>query len=195
MQSIEIKKISITDLKTDIIVNAANERLLHGSGVCGYVFAAAGPDQLSAACKKIGHCDTGSAVITPCFNLSEYIVHAVGPIWNGGKSGEPEKLYNCYKASLDLAKENNCHSIGFPLISSGIFGYPVDKAWTQAIQAVNDWFQANPDVDMKVEFAILADNILEAGQTKAAKIASAYYRPDKRSSRSNSGFGGRSGKF
>ncbi len=193
MSTIEIQKTSITDCKTDVVVNAANEKLLHGSGVCGYIFAAAGPEKLQAACNKIGHCDTGNAVITPGFNLSKFIVHAVGPIWNGGKSGEPKHLYNCYKSSLDLAKKNGCHSISFPLISSGIFGYPVDNAWKEAIRSVKDWLDENPDYDMKVVFAILSDQILEKGCREAQTNAGKYYRAQL--TRSDSIKKGRSGKF
>ena len=134
MNTISIQKTSITSLTTDAIVNAANEGLWAGGGVCGAIFRSAGHDKLQAACDAIGHCDTGSAVITPGFNLpAKYIIHAVGPVWRGGNNGEPELLYGAYKSSLMLALENGCHSIGFPLISAGFFGYPKDKAWRKAI--------------------------------------------------------------
>ena len=167
MQTIDIKKIGITRLKTDIIVNAANSGLREGGGVCGAIFKAAGSKKLQAACNQIGGCETGGAVITPGFALSKYIVHAVGPVWRDGNHHEPNQLYDCYRASLDLAKENNCHSIGFPLISAGIFGYPKDKAWRKALQAINDWFKANPDYDIDVQFAVLDDNIIQLGSTTA----------------------------
>ena len=110
MSKIRIERVSITDAGTDCIVNAANEQLMGGSGVCGAIFKAAGWNQLQNACNAIGHCDTGSAVITPAFNLkAKYIIHAVGPVWHDGKQKEPQKLYGCYKASLDLAKEKGCH--------------------------------------------------------------------------------------
>ena len=129
MSTIEIRRVSITDLDTDAIVNAANEGLWAGGGVCGAIFKAAGHDQLQAACHKIGHCDTGSAVITPGFHLkAKYIIHAVGPRWAGGSHDEPKLLYGAYRRALELAVENGCQSIGFPLISAGIFGYPVEKA-------------------------------------------------------------------
>ena len=164
MSKIRIEKVSITDASTDCIVNAANEQLMGGSGVCGAIFKAAGWNQLQNACNAIGHCDTGSAVITPAFNLkAKYIIHAVGPVWHDGKQKEPQKLYGCYKASLDLAKKNGCHSIAFPLISAGIFGYPKDKAWRKAIQACNDFIQKNPDYDIDILFAVLDGKILQLG--------------------------------
>ena len=125
MSSIDIRIIGITDLDTDCIVNAANSHLAAGSGVCGAIFEAAGYQKLQDACNKIGHCPTGGAVITPGFALNaKYIVHAVGPVWHDGNHREPQDLYRCYRESLNRAKENDCHSIGFPLISAGIFGYP-----------------------------------------------------------------------
>ena len=165
MNTIKIQKIGITDLAADAIVNAANDGLWAGGGVCGAIFRAAGHDKLEAACSAIGHCDTGSAVITPGFDLkAKYIIHAVGPVWRGGSSNEPQLLYGAYRRSLELAVENGCHSIGFPLISAGIFGYPKDKAWRKAIQACTDFFEKNPGVDLQVIFAVLDDSILALGQ-------------------------------
>ena len=175
MNSISIRKTGITDLSTDAIVNAANEGLWAGGGVCGAIFRAAGYDKLQAACESIGHCDTGFAVITPGFDLkSRYIIHAVGPVWRGGESKESQLLYGAYKHSLELAIENNCHSIAFPLISAGIFGYPKDKAWRKAIQACKDFFYMNPDVDLQVIFAVLDDRILALGQNTLDEIAPEY---------------------
>jgi O-acetyl-ADP-ribose deacetylase (regulator of RNase III) len=159
---IEIQKISITHLETDAIVNAANSGLREGGGVCGAIFKAAGSADLQAACDKIGHCPEGSAVITPAFRLkSKYVVHAVGPMWNGGKNGEPEKLRGAYSSALQVASDNGCKSIGFPLISAGIFGYPLDLAWKEAITACGEFLLANPG--MKVVFAVLNDDILRLG--------------------------------
>ena len=173
--TIEIKKIGITDLNTDAIVNAANDRLWSGSGVCGAIFRAAGYDKLQAACNEIGHCDTGSAVITPGFDLkAKYIIHAVGPVWNGGDYNEPQLLYSAYRKSLELALENGCHSIGFPLISAGIFGYPKDKAWRKAIQACTDFFEQHPDADLKVIFAVLDDNILTLGKNTLNELVGQF---------------------
>lgn len=164
MSKIEIKKIGITSVGTECIVNAANENLWAGGGVCGVIFKAAGLKELTKACQQIGHCNTGSAVITPAFNLSaKYIIHAVGPVWNGGNNKEPQLLYGCYKKALELAKEKNCYSIGFPLISAGIFGYPVDKAWRKAIQACNDFINNNVDYEIEIVFAVIDDCILNIG--------------------------------
>ena len=175
MNSISIQKIGITHVGTDAIVNAANESLLAGGGVCGVIFAAAGMSELQAACNVIGHCDTGSAVITPAFKLdAKYIIHAVGPVWYDGDHGEPQKLYGAYRRSLELAVENGCRSVGFPLISAGIFGYPQDKAWRKAIQACRDFFQNNPDVDLQVVFAVIDDTILALGQQTLTEIAPEY---------------------
>ena len=173
--SIEVHKTGITDLTTDAIVNAANDGLWAGSGVCGAIFKAAGHSKLKAACDAIGHCDTGSAVITPGFDLkAKYIIHAVGPVWHGGDNREPQQLYGAYYKSLELAMENGCHSIGFPLISAGIFGYPKDKAWRKAIQACNDFLLRNPDVDMRIVFAVLDDGILDLGRKTINEIAPEY---------------------
>ena len=173
MSNIEIRKISITDLDTDAIVNAANDGLWAGGGVCGAIFKAAGHEQLQAACNKIGHCNTGSAVITPGFKLkAKYIIHAVGPVWSGGKNNEPKLLYGAYRRSLELAVENGCKSIGFPLISAGIFGYPVDQAWQKALQACADFINKGNEID--IVFAVLTDDILNAG-TKALKAVAPQY--------------------
>ena len=175
MNSIRIQKVGITDLDTDAIVNAANDGLWAGGGVCGAIFRAAGHDRLQAACDAIGHCDIGSAVITPGFDLkAKYIIHAVGPVWNGGRNGEPKLLYGAYHRALELAVENDCHSIGFPLISAGIFGYPKDKAWQKAIQACKDFFEKNPDADLQVIFAVLDDDILTLGRLVLENIAPEY---------------------
>ena len=172
MSSIEIRKLGITKLDTDAVVNAANTGLWEGGGVCGYIFHDAGSKEMTAACQKIGHCDEGAAVITPGFKLlAKYVIHAVGPRWSGGEHNEPKLLYSAYKQSLLLAKENGLHSIGFPLISAGIFGYPVDKAWRKAIQACNDFIQNNPDYDIKIIFAVLDDKILATGEETLKEIA------------------------
>lgn len=163
--SIRIEKIGITEMNVDAIVNAANSQLLEGGGVCGAVFRDAGSCELTEACREIGGCETGSAVITPGFNLSaKHIIHAVGPIWHGGDRGEPELLYGAYKQSLILARKNNCRSIAFPVISSGIYGYPKDQAWQVAIQACRDFIDENADYSIEIVFAVLSDGSKEMGE-------------------------------
>ncbi len=171
---IDIRRISITELDTDAIVNAANERLAAGGGVCGAIFRAAGHDELQRACDKYGHCDTGKAVITPGFRLrAKYVIHAVGPIYRGGQYGEEEKLKSAYKSSLELASANGCNSIGFPLISAGIYGYPVEAAWEAAISACDEYMRAHPEENTDIIFAVLDDRILEVGR-KILRKGSSY---------------------
>ena len=177
MSTIEIRKISITALDTDAIVNAANEELWAGGGVCGAIFAAAGRDRLQKACDKIGHCDTGSAVITPGFDLkARYVIHAVGPRWKDGSHGEPEQLYGAYYRSLELAAANQCLSIGFPLISAGIFGYPVQGAWRQALAACADFLDRHDGLTMEIVFAALSDGIIAAGRKELLRSGASRYK-------------------
>ncbi|WP_196592497.1 macro domain-containing protein [Pectinatus sottacetonis] len=130
-----IVKENIVNMKTEAIVNAANNDLCQGSGVCGAVFKAAGANKLRTYCQAIGHCSTGKAVITPGGELfADYIIHTVGPVWHGGKKNEAVLLRDCYKNSLNLARENYIKSIAFPLISAGIYGYPLKAALTIAIK-------------------------------------------------------------
>ena len=167
---IEIRKGSITRMEVDAIVNAANEGLWAGGGVCGVIFSEAGHQKLQEACSRIGHCDTGSAVITPGFNLkAKYIIHAVGPVWGGGKHGEPELLYGAYYSSLELALTNGCRSIAFPLISAGIFGYPVEAAWERAICACRDFLDRHPENGPDIIFAVLDNKITEIGEAVLQK--------------------------
>ncbi|MEQ8352125.1 MAG: O-acetyl-ADP-ribose deacetylase [Leptospiraceae bacterium] len=136
MFDFEVILADITGLKVDAIVNAANEALAGGGGVDGAIHRAAGPE-LHQACRKIGGCPTGEAVITPGFKLkASYVIHTVGPIWKGGASGEPESLAKCYRNSLRIAREHNLESIAFPSISTGVYGYPLDKAAAIAIRSV-----------------------------------------------------------
>jgi O-acetyl-ADP-ribose deacetylase (regulator of RNase III) len=163
--TIKIKQISITELNVDAIVNAANSQLLEGGGVCGAIFSKAGSGELAEACSKIGSCKTGSAVITPGFNLqAEYIIHAVGPIWHGGNDNEAELLYSAYEQSLTLAKENNCKSIAFPLISSGIYGYPKNQAWKIAVEACRNFIKNNQNYNLTIIFAVLSGQSKEMGE-------------------------------
>ena len=171
MSTITIQKIGITKLAADAVVNAANTGLWHGSGVCGYIFQDAGVKEMTAACNAIGHCDEGCAVITPGFKLpAKYVIHAVGPRYKDGKHGEPELLYSAYKQSLLLAKENGLHSIGFPLISAGVFGYPKEEAWQKALEACQDFLAAEPDYEMDIIFTVLDDTIKAIGERLLAEL-------------------------
>lgn len=128
----------ITTLTTDAIVNAANESLAPGGGVCGAIHRAAGPE-LARACAAIGRCPTGEARITPGFRLpAKFVIHAVGPIWRGGDANEAELLASAYRSSMALAKENGIRSIAFPAISTGIYGYPLELATPIAVNAVRE---------------------------------------------------------
>ncbi len=168
--TIEIRKVGITKTGAECVVNAANSSLQEGGGVCGVIFEDAGAYRLQKACDRIGGCRTGSAVITPGFDLCEYIIHAVGPVYKDGKHHEPQDLYSCYKTSLDIARGNGIKSIAFPLISAGIFGYPKDQAWKKALQACNDWIKDNSDYEIEIIFAIIDDKILELGRRTAEEL-------------------------
>ena len=136
----------ITKMHTDAIVNAANSRLQAGGGVCGAIFAAAGDRRLQEECNRKSPCPTGSAVITGGYGLfAKYIVHAVGPIWQGGSQGEEELLRSAYLTSLKLAAEKGCRSISFPLISAGIYGYPKEQALQVAVSAFSRFLMEQDD--------------------------------------------------
>lgn len=168
---VTIQKIGITMLSVDCIVNAANSSLMEGGGVCGAIFREAGSYELQKACDRLGGCKTGSAVITPGFKLkAKYIIHAVGPRWNGGNQGEKDQLYSCYQASMRLAEENACHTIAFPVISSGIFGYPKEEAWQVALQSVRDYQRMHSNYKLDVIFAVLSDDAFELGNSVLSKI-------------------------
>ena len=120
----DLIKGDITTLDVDCIVNAANEDLMPGGGVCGAIHEVAGND-LALECKRIGHCGVGEARITSGYNLkAKHVIHTVGPIWHGGEHGENQYLFNCYKKTLLLSNHHGIESIAFPNISTGIYGYP-----------------------------------------------------------------------
>ncbi|NUY79505.1 O-acetyl-ADP-ribose deacetylase [Flavobacterium sp. MAH-1] len=164
IKPMQATKADITKFEADAIVNAANTSLIGGGGVDGAIHRAGGPEILEG-CRKIvarqGSCKTGEAVITTAGKLSaKFVIHTVGPVWNGGHKKEPEKLANCYRNSLKLAVENGCGSVAFPNISTGIYGYPKDEAAKVAVQTVRDFLKES-DREIDVTFVCFDDENLK----------------------------------
>jgi len=158
---IEIVRGDITKLKVDAIVNAANTTLLGGGGVDGAIHRTAGPELL-AECRTLGGCPPGGAKITRGYGLAaRFVIHTVGPVWRGGKRGEPETLANCYRNSLQTAVENGIKTIAFPAISCGAYGYPVQQAAQIAVKTTRE-FLANENKIEKVIFVLWSNDIYEA---------------------------------
>ena len=165
---LQIVRNDITKMKVDAIVNAANSSLLGGGGVDDCIHRAAGPELL-AECKTLGGCETGSAKITGAGKLPcKYVIHAVGPRWLGGKRGESDQLISCYRTSLALAKDKECETVAFPLISSGIYGYPKDQALRIAIDTISEFLLEN---DMTVYIVIFDRNAYQISGKLYADIA------------------------
>lgn len=160
----------ITKMDVDAIVNAANTDLVIGGGVCGAIFKSAGAALLQAACDKLSPIQTGEAVLTPGFNLpAKYIIHAAGPVYHGGERGEESLLRSCYAKSLELAWKHGCGSIAFPLISSGIYGYPKEGALRVATSAIRAFLDTH---DMDVYLAVFDKAALAAGEKLLGEVAS-----------------------
>jgi O-acetyl-ADP-ribose deacetylase (regulator of RNase III) len=167
MKPVDVIQADITTLDVDAIVNAANERLLGGGGVDGAIHRAAGPELLEA-CRAIPEvrpgvrCPTGEARITPGFRLpAEYVIHTVGPVWQGGDQEEPERLASCYRESMQLAEHHGIRSIAFPAISCGVYGYPVESAAEIAVREVSGAIEMHGVVE-RVLLVGFDDRVIEA---------------------------------
>jgi O-acetyl-ADP-ribose deacetylase (regulator of RNase III) len=149
-ERIAIVEGDIAALDIDAIVNAANEHLAPGAGVCGAIHRGAGPE-LAKACARIGHCPTGQARLTPGFRLkARHVIHAVGPVWQGGNRGEEALLAGCYRDALRLAAESGIRRIAFPAISTGVYGYPMEAATRVAIKTLREELARHPDIEQVV---------------------------------------------
>jgi O-acetyl-ADP-ribose deacetylase len=160
---IDIVRGDIATFDVDAIVNAANTTLLGGAGVAGAIHRAAGPE-LVAECRTLGGCRPGEAKLTQGYRLpARFVIHTVGPVWTGGKRGEPQILANCYRNSLEMAVKNRIKTIAFPAISCGAYGYPIEEAARIAVDTTRELLATEAKID-KVIFVVASDEILRAYQ-------------------------------
>lgn len=147
MGVIEIIQGDITHQEVDAIVNAANCSLLGGGGVDGAIHRAAGPELL-AECRTLGGCETGKAKITKGYRLkAKYVIHTPGPVWHGGRKGEPELLASCYRSCLELASANSCKTVDFPSISTGVYHFPLEQASVIAISTIRAYLAEHSEIE------------------------------------------------
>jgi O-acetyl-ADP-ribose deacetylase (regulator of RNase III) len=167
---IEFQQADITRLAVDAIVNAANRQLAGGGGVDGAIHRAAGYEQLQAACRKLGGCETGDARITPGFNLpAKFIIHAVGPVYSDGTRGEPELLASCYRRALEVAVQNHAQTVAFPAISTGVYGYPFDSATEIALRTTAAFLQENESIE-RVTFVFFGQSDYSAAREILTRV-------------------------
>lgn len=169
--TLDLQEGDITQQSTDAIVNAANKHLAGGGGVDGAIHRAAGAAELQAACRKIGGCPTGDAVITPGFKLkAKYIIHAVGPIYTPDSPEPPRLLASAYRRSLEVAIENGIKTIAFPAISTGVYGYPMREAAQIALKTAYDFAKEHDALDL-IRFVLFGPSAFESFKAALAELA------------------------
>jgi O-acetyl-ADP-ribose deacetylase (regulator of RNase III) len=169
-ERLQLVRGDITKLDVDAIVNAANSSLLGGGGVDGAIHRAAGPDLL-AECRLLGGCKTGQAKLTRGYRLpARFVIHTVGPVWNGGQRGEPEQLASCYRSSLKVARDNGIATLAFPAISCGIYGYPAVEASEIAVRETLAFLRKHSKIE-RVVFVCFEDDVHQAYEETLASIS------------------------